>query len=216
MKRWMPAGLSLLLLCVVWSQARGNAPYHLQISQDRLDREKLRRELIGAHPPEVKLVVLVDEKAKMPRLQVPVNLLRVPTPPVEAPRRGADAGRLSVPTLVAGLALTLAFSSGGLWLARRRWGRPLSLLLVLSLFAAGTAAVWADLGPRPLGPVPNRRPAPPAKVVLPALKLPAGIELPDKIVLETIPTGDHLTLIVPKKMILKKDKIEAPKEKTGN
>jgi hypothetical protein len=216
MKRWMLVGLSLLALALVLPAVCGNeaAP---PIPRPKGPPVFAPAKEGGLPTREVPLVVQVDAKAKTARLQVPFNLLfgqpgaNPPGAPA-VPPRGADAGRLTVPTLVAGVALTLAFASGGLWLARRRAGRSLAILLVLSLFAAGTAAVWADLGPRPLGPVRRPQPVPPA---LPALKLPAGVELPDKLILEAVGAGDRVTLIVPKAMVLKKDKAEAAKVKTG-
>lgn len=180
--------------------------------------EPIPQPVIGKGGQEVKLVVQVDDKAKVARLQVPLNLVfGAPNPPAgpvpSAPRRGADAGPLGLPTIIAGLALSLALASGGLWLARRRWGRPGAMVLVLSLFAAGSAAVWADLGPRPLGPVP--RSGPPVKPALPALKLPAGIELSENVILETVPHGDHLTLIVPKSAVVTKDRAAPARDERG-
>ena len=207
MKHRMPLQWALLSLCLLTPGARAN-----EAAPAPPRPEPIPQPVIGKGGQEVKLVVQVDDKAKVARLQMPLNLVfGTPNPPAgPAPlplRRGADAGPLGLPTIVAGLALSLAVASGGLWLARRRWGRPAAMLLVLSLFAAGSAAVWADLGPRPLGPVP--RPAKPIKPAVPALKLPAGIELSENVILETVPHGDHLTLIVPKSAVVAKNKDRA-------
>jgi hypothetical protein len=171
-------------------------------------------------PVKVKLVVKVDEKIKLPVLQVPINLAlgqQVGPDGQTLPPRGADAGRpLGMPTIIAGLALTLAFVSGGLWLVRRGSGRALAIFLVLSVSAVGAAAVWANAAPPPFRP---RPPAPPARPALEELKLPAGIELTDKLILEPVAAGDHLTLIVPKSMVADKDNKEgkdkepAPRER---
>jgi hypothetical protein len=226
MKRWMLVGLSLLALCLLlpegWSQqvppqgGRSNGPF------------VPRPPAVRFPPKEVKLAVQVDDKAKTARLQVPLNLMLgrpggFPPgafPPGGIPqrgsivpaRRGADAGRFAAPTMVGGVALALAFGSGGLWLVRRRGGRYLAMFLALSLFTAGTAAVWADLQQGGRGPIGPPQPATPP---LPALKLPAGVELSDKLLIEMVPTGDRVTLIVPKSMVLKKEKAEATKEKSG-
>jgi hypothetical protein len=139
----------------------------------------------------------------LPVLQVPLNLARGQQPADGAaaapPVKGVDAGtRLGAPTVVAGLAMTLAFASGGLWLVRRGAGRYLAILVVLSLFAAGAAVVWTNLAlANPL--------MPPA---LPVLQLPAGIELTDKLILEPVAADDHVTLIVPKSMVSEKEKKE--------
>lgn len=216
MKHWMLVGWSLLALSVLLPAVYGNEapPPGPRPKGPAVFAPVAGRP--GMLAREVQLVVQVDEKAKTARLQVPFNLFGQPAanPPGAdlPPRRGAEAGQLTVPTMVAGMALTLAFASGGLWLARRRTRRSLAILLVLSLFAAGTAAVWADLAPRRGGP---KRPPQPVPPVLPALKLPAGVELPDKLVLEAVGAGDRVTLIVPKTMVLKKDKAEAATEKTG-
>lgn len=206
MKHYMPLLGALLSLCLLVPGVRAN-----EAAPAPPRPEPIPQPVLGKGGQEVKLVVQVDDKAKVARLQVPLNLFfGTPNPPaglVPPARRGADAGPLGLPTIIAGLALSLAVASGGLWLARRRWGRPAAMVLVLSLFAAGSAAVWADLGPRPLGPVP--RLAPPVKPALPALKLPAGIELSANVILETVPDGDHLTLIVPKSAVVAKDKDRA-------
>ena len=203
MKHCMPLLWTLLSLCLLAPGARAN-----EAAPPPPRPEPIPQPVVGRGGREVKLVIQVDDKAKDARLQVPLDLIfgtpNPPAGPAPLPRRGADAGPLGLPTIIAGLALSLAVASGGLWLARRRWGRPTAMVLVLSLFAAGSAAVWADLGPRPRGPVP--RPAPPVKPALPALKLPAGIQLSEKVILEIVPQEDHLTLIVPKSAIVAKDK----------
>ncbi|HWG42746.1 MAG TPA: hypothetical protein VN688_08170 [Gemmataceae bacterium] len=169
-------------------------------------------------PVKVKLEVKVNENAKLPVLQVPINLALGQRPAAGGgaalPAEDEDTDRraaIGLPTIVAGLALTLAFASGGLWMVRRGSRRSLALLLAVSLFAACTAAVWADI------PGPNRRPRPvPAKPGLPSLQLPAGIELTDKLILEPVPNGDHLTLIVPKSMVKEKgEKIGNPRSNPG-
>lgn len=225
MKRLTRIGLSLLALGLLLPEARA----------DLLPGRGVRPPVRPIVPPgvnpfvqpgagrplpiKVKLVVKVDEKIKLPVLQVPLNLAmgQQAGPGGQAlPPAGADAGRrLGMPTIIAGLALTLAFASGGLWLVRRGSGRALAILLVLSLFAGGAAAVWANGAPRPL----PRPPAPQPRPALPELKLPAGIELSDKLILEPVAAGDHLTLIVPKSMVAEKVKLEgkekepAPREK---
>jgi len=170
-------------------------------------------------PVKVKLVVQVKDGIKLPVLQVPVNLAMGqqanPGGGVgEAPNAEPETDRrLGLTTLVAGLALTLAFASGGLWLVRRGAQRTLVILVITGLVAVSTAVVWADVPPfggrRPLPAVP------PAKPALTPIKLPAGIELSDKLILEPMPPGDHLTLILPRSMVTEKEKKAAPREKRG-
>ncbi len=202
MKLGMWMGLSLLSAAFVLSGLQAN-----EAPPPGIGAPKVAPQPAPPQPREVKLIVQVDEKARVPKLKVPVGLLLNPfieNAPV--PPRGADGRRSALPTVVAGVALTLAFVSAGLWLARRRHGRTLALMGVLSLFAAGTAAVWADLGPRPLGPRREPIPQPPA---LPTLKLPANVTLSDKLYLELTSEGDHVTLILPKNEAPDKAK-EAP------
>ncbi len=58
-----------------------------------------------------------------------------------------DVARSPLTTIMAGLALALAFVTGGLWLARRRWGWPLAVLLALALSAAAIAVLGAEAPP---------------------------------------------------------------------
>jgi hypothetical protein len=165
------------------------------------------------HPVDAKLVVEVDEKATQPRLVVPMTLLLkgsgppagvipgVPPPPGAPPRKeGADAGALGLPTVVAGLALTAALVSGGLWLIRRGSGRRFLGVLVLGVLAASATALWADIPPFRGRP----KPPPPAPAKTIPVALPAGVELSEKITLEFSVAGDTLRLIVPKGTVLKK------------
>jgi hypothetical protein len=217
MKRWMLVGLSLLLPCVVLPEVRVLAA---EPPGPQPNGPPVMRAPMARFPPRgVRLAVQVDEKAKVARLQVPLNLIpsrpagSPPARPGIPPRRGTDAGRHGVPAVVAGIALVLAFALGGLGLVRRRARRSFANLLVFSLFAAGTAAVWADhqLRPSSLAPLPPQPPAP----FLPTLNLPVGVELSEQLLLEVVPTGDRVTLIVPKAMILKRDRPEAAKAKIG-
>src|SRR5207249_8485483 len=69
-------------------------------------------------------------------------------------------------TMIIGLALTLSFSTGGLWMARKKSGamggaKPLGLLVaILSIGLLGGAAVWANRAP-PVRPAPVKPPAQP-------------------------------------------------------
>ncbi len=146
---------------------------------------------------KVKLVVLAVEGLKEAHLRIPRNLL----PAAAKAEKGAEASLLGLPTVIAGLALTLAFVSGGFWLVRRGRGPGRSaaaVVLALSLFGLGASVVWADI------PRPPRRPV----VPLP-LALPAGVQMSENMVLEIIPEkGDTITLVVNKGAVLKTDKSE--------
>src|SRR5579884_547277 len=168
MRRWLPAmTAAVVLTCGLIPAVRANPvappppPPNVQF---------------GAR--EAKVVVEVDERAKQPRLVVPAALLG------PQPRPGAGAGFGQLPTVVAGVALTLAFVTGGFWLLRKGPGRALVLLFAVSLLLAGTAFVQADV---PRDPPPK------------AVKLPADVRISqDKLTLEVVPFGDTVRLIVPK------------------
>ena len=142
----------------------------------------------------VELVVEIDNQAKEPRLQIPVNLLGA-----GRPRLGADAGHL--PTMIAGMALTCAFVSGGFWLVRRGRGRTVAALLLGASLLVGAASVSADL-PRP--PKPKQDPV--------AVTLPANLTIPGKLVLEVVPNGDKIKLILNKAPEAEKVKPDEKKE----
>jgi hypothetical protein len=92
--------------------------------------------------PQGKLVVMVDNNARAPRLIVPKNL-------IGGDGRRGDAGIL--PTIMAGLALALAFAGSGIWMVRQRkggHGAVLALVACLAVLSLGTALV-ADGGVRP-------------------------------------------------------------------
>jgi hypothetical protein len=152
----------------------------------------------GARPPvpndiqygarEAKIVVEVDEKATQPRLVVPASMI--------APAKGKGAGQpgagAQLPTIMAGLALTAAFLTGGFWLLRKGPDRTLALLLAVSLVVAATSAVQADLPRQP-------RTTP--------VKLPADVNIKsEKLVLEVVPFGDSIKLIVPKDAVKQAEK----------
>jgi hypothetical protein len=148
--------------------------------------------LIGARNVEV--VVEMDNQAKQARLQIPMNLLGG-----GRPRLGADAGHF--PTLIAGLALTCAFVSGGFWMVRRGRGRTFAAVMLGASLLVGAASVSADL---PIPPKPKQDPV--------AVTLPANIMISGQIVLEVVPKGDKIKLIVPKGAVQEPEKPK-PEEK---
>jgi hypothetical protein len=137
-------------------------------------------------PTEQKLVVEINESAKQPRLLIPKNLLLTDTP-AEAPRKGAFLG---TSTLMAGLALSLACVTGGLWIARRGKGSGLAALcLGVFALAATASSLSADI------PAPK----PPAKP--PTVALPADIRLSGRITVLIVEKGDSIKLVVNKSML---------------
>jgi hypothetical protein len=145
-------------------------------------------------PPEAavkaKLVVEVDANAKEPRLIIPRSLANPP--------KKANAG-LGLPTIVAGVALTLGIVSAGFWFIRRGAGRSVAAGVVfVALFALGASAVYADLRP---GPDPKPR-VPPAAT---GIKLPADVSLQEDILIEFTDKGDAIKLIVNKANAPKKE-----------
>ncbi len=70
---------------------------------------------------------------KEAHLRIPLNLL----PAAAKTEKGSEASLLGMPTVIAGLALTLAFVSDGFWLSRRGRGTGRTapaVVLALSLF----------------------------------------------------------------------------------
>jgi hypothetical protein len=185
-------GLPVLFLLGALTAAHGNeaAPQR----PPRLPAGE-RKEVLPRGAARVSLTVEVDDRVKEARLQIPANLLPAAG---AAPARGADAGPWHLPTVVAGVALTLALASGGLWLLRRGTARRVAAgALLLGLFAMGGAALFADIPPGRGRP--KRPPAPPGP--LPTLLLPADVRLAPEIVVEVVEKGDGVKLIVNKAML---------------
>jgi hypothetical protein len=190
MKFWAWSALSLLGLGVALSAASANGlrppPAFPHFNQGFALRT-------GAN--DVKLVVVVDPMVKQPRLEVPRSLLITGTPP-----RGpfGDAGGPS--NVMAGLALALAFTSGGLWLSKR--GRSVAITLAAVSLLTFAGAVGADI-PRPKPPK-----APPP------VSLPANVKLSGKLTMQIVPAGDAVRLVVSPSMLDNSPKVKiAPKSR---
>ena len=176
MKRWILGASAALLLgipSVVWANARAPAPPPSPLN-------------MAVQP--VKVVVVVDDTVREPRLEVPQGLLLNAGRPV----RGADAGP-RMPFFFAGLALAGAFVFGGLWLSRRARTTQ-ALVVALGLLTLGAGTLIADIRRPPT-------PKPPAE-----LALPAGVQLPAKLNFQVTEKGDTLKLIMPGSMVLKADR----------
>jgi hypothetical protein len=177
MLRWSFLALAVLLTGAYLAPANPIAPPPLK-DKDTAPPPK------GAQ--EAKLVVVVDQTARKPRLQISQALLQ---------QQGATPdpkpGRVSLPVVVAGLALSLGIVSGGFWLMRSRNGRRLAaFFLVASLLTFGATVLWADIAPRP-------RPERP-------LTLPAGVQLTEDILVEVVPARTAtVKLILPGGSVLK-------------
>jgi hypothetical protein len=194
MPRSLRTGLPVLFLLGAMAAAHGNeaAP-----PRERVPPRE-RKEVLPRGARRVSLTVEVDDRVKEMRLQIPANLLPPAAP--AAPARGA--GPLHLPTVVAGVALTLSLASGGLWLLRRGTARrAAAAALLLGLFTLGGAALFANapiLNNTFARPLPNFQ-APPGP--LPNLLLPADVRLSPNIVVEVVEKGDGVKLIVNKAML---------------
>jgi hypothetical protein len=190
MTRSLRIGLPVLFLLGALTAAHGNeaAPPRERVPP------RGRKEVLPRGARRVSLTVEVDDRVKEMRLQVPANLLPPAAP--TAPARGAGAWHL--PTVVAGVALTLSLTTGGLWLLRRGTTRRAAAgALLLGLFALGGAALFAN-APMFVRPVPQfAAPAGPPATLL----LPADVRLSPNIVVEVVEKGDGVKLIVNKAML---------------
>jgi hypothetical protein len=188
MTRSLRIGVPVLFLLGALTAAHGNeaAP-----PRERIPARE-RKEVLPRGARRVSLTVEVDDRVKEARLQIPANLLPPAAP--AAPARGAGAWHL--PTVVAGVALTLSLTTGGLWLLRRGSTRRAAAAgLLLALFALGGTALLADIPPGRGRPRPQP-PAPPGPAG--TLLLPADVRLPPNLVLEVVEKGDGVKLIVNK------------------
>jgi hypothetical protein len=191
MKRWLSPLLSVLFLFGALSPAWGN----------------------GAPPPPrpaplpeaktVEVKVVIDERVTAPRFIIPKSMM--------AEKKSAS---LETTTIVAGLALTLAFVSGGVWLVRRGKARAVAaVILTLSALTFGTTTLLADIA---------KPPPPPAPV---PVTLPADIMFTGKVEIEFVEKGDEVKVLVKKAWVTEKKKVEPktepktepkPNEKSGN
>jgi hypothetical protein len=160
-------------------------------------------------PVAAPLVVLIDDKAKEPRLEIPRNLLIGGRAALddEGDLRRAETPRLHM--LIAGIALSLSLAAAGFWLVRsgNRFSRGgVAVLLVAgALLTVGGVTLWANGLPPPQPPGPAKPPV-----------MPQGVVLGDNVVIDLLPRGDAIRLIVSKKQlqdVLDKSsaKPEAPK-----
>ncbi len=154
---------------------------------------------------EAPLVVMIDDNARQPRLQVPRKLLGTLKASADSPEdtQTGTAGLPHLHTVMAGVALALALAFGGLWLVRHRGhfgGRGLALFLGMVLCGGiGTAVVWAN---KPISKgdydklLGDRSPKPAAG---------------DKVSIEVTPNGDTVRLIVNRAYLAKH--LEKPQPK---
>ena len=164
MKRWLTPLLGVLFLfgalAPVWANGAPFRPPPLPEAKS------------------AKLVVVVDERVKEPRLVIPKTMMGE-----------KKSAWLETPTVVAGLALTFALVSGGVWLVRRGTTRTVAaVVLALSVLALGGTALFADIAKPP-----------PPKVT--PVTLPANIVLSDKVQVEFVDKGDEIKLLVSKDMV---------------
>jgi hypothetical protein len=172
MSRYLPAVLLLLGLA---STVAGNG---IPVPRPR------PAPVLKAGVNDVKLVIEIDNSVKTPRLVIPTALL-LDFAGGAAPKKSAG---LDVPTIVAGMALALSFTCGGLWLVRRGQARRAALVVGLASLVAFAGSVSADLLPKgPPKPVPVR--------------LPASVRLPERLEMELVPRGDSMKLIVNSAML---------------
>ena len=110
---------------------------------------------------------------------------------------------LETPTIVAGLALALAFVSGGLWLVRRGRARAIAaVVLTLAALTFGATALFADIA-KPPRPVPTPV----------TLALPVDVTFTGKVEIELADKGDDVQLLVKKAWVTEKKSETKPEKK---
>ena len=145
------------------------------------------------------LAIEVDPQASENLLLVPRKLLGDAQPTAFRGDRQQGAWLEVIPplgTVVAGIALSLALISGGLWLAHRRSAQraAVSLLMIVATAGFATSLAWADIAspwghrtPRPPLPTPSPSVAPPLVPTVVLLAEPIRVKAVD---------GDTIKLIV--------------------
>lgn len=135
--------------------------------------------------PTYPLVVEAGPKVQEARLIIPQKMLGKLKSSLDeegGDAYGAAGGRMH--TIIAGAALALALTFGGLWLVRRGptgGSRNLAMLISAVAFLSIGAAVWADRRPAPKPEVPRT----------------------DKVLIEITDKGDEIKLIVNKAKLAK-------------
>jgi hypothetical protein len=181
-----------------WWSPRPGIDERIHSAQVNADIERLKR--------QAQFVVTVEDDAEMARLLIPRKLVKAWQHASLSPARDtavASARSWSLPTLVAGLALTLSLTLGGLRLAgwRPRWSGAgkVAALLVLAVASVGmvVALVRADVPP---GPSP-RRPLLPERPDLPREAVVEPLLLKSKVTVEVLPEGEVIQLIVPRSLL---------------
>jgi hypothetical protein len=164
-----------------------------------------------AAPPRVKpdnasaaapFVIVVDDGVKQPRLEIPRKVLSN----LKAAADGQDGDTRhaallpQLHTIIAGVALSLALTFGGLWLVRSRRRATGAAVLVAALALAAVGGVlWANVPPP-----------------LPPTQLPAGIPLGDKATVQVVDEGDAIRLVASSKQLAGvMDKVRADRDKTS-
>jgi hypothetical protein len=153
-------------------------------------------------PAAVPLVIVLDDSAKQPRLEIPRKVLS--SLKASADGQEGDGRRVEalpvLHTIVAGVALSLAFTLGGLWLVRSRrrfTGTGAALLLAALTLTVAGGVLWANV-PAP----PPPRPADP------------GIPLADKATVQVVDQGDAIRLVAsPKQLAGVMDKLRGDRDK---
>ena len=143
-------------------------------------------------PPEPKvptypLVLEVRADVAEAKLEIPRKMLGMLKGELQLEEANppAIAGTPRLHTIIAGSALALGLSFGGLWLVRRGQvsGRTLGLVAGATLFLGIGAAVWADRAPaRP-------RPAP-------QINAPPRSPRMNNVVIEVVDKGDAVKLVI--------------------
>jgi hypothetical protein len=124
------------------------------------------------------LVVKKDDKARKTCLVLPADLVTGNAPPQDV-----GAAR-NLPTIMAGLALTAAFVSGGFCLVRKKRGVAV-VALIASVVVLGCSAAKNKVVPAP---------EPPPTVTV---TLPATVQLDGKLILDVVGGQGDVELIVP-------------------
>jgi hypothetical protein len=150
-------------------------------------------------PPTITapVVVVIDDKAGDMHVQIPRSLLgqlRADAGDAGDPNTRRAEGLPALHLVIAGTALALALSFGGLWWVRARMRTPRSnvvlLLVAVTALAIGATSLWANV---PAPPPPKPKPDSPAQE---KAGPPGGSVLAEKAVIDVLDKGETIILIV--------------------